>query len=120
MSLLTKDEIKVLRFEGAILRKDSERIESELMRTDILSHKGVILDFSRVHHICSSALGLLVSFKRRLRQSGGEVKIVVDDDDIRQVFEITMLDKVLDIYSNLHEAEETFERSEPKNSTSNQ
>lgn len=103
-----KNDIKIIRFQGAILRKDSDKMESELIQSSQWFSKKVILDFTDVHHICSSALGVLVSFKRRIRNHDGEVKIVLSDEDIRQVFEITMLDKVFEIYSDIELASQSF------------
>ncbi|WCL50420.1 STAS domain-containing protein [Leptospira sp. GIMC2001] len=103
-----KFDIKIIRFQGAILRRDSEKIEADLVQSEELDGRKVILELTKVHHICSSALGVLVAFKRKLKSQNGDVKLVINDEDILQVFEITMLDKVFEIYSNLDSAIESF------------
>ncbi|MCC5815104.1 MAG: STAS domain-containing protein [Leptospira sp.] len=104
MNANMKNKTKIIRFQGAILRRDAESMEAEFSNTTILNSSLVVLDFTRVHHICSSALGVLVSFKRKIRNKNGELKLVIDDEDLLQVFEITMLDKVFDIFQTVEEA----------------
>jgi anti-sigma B factor antagonist len=99
-----KNKTKIVRFQGAILRKDAESMEAEFSNPEIYKSSLIVLDFTRVHHICSSALGVLVSLKRKIRNKNGELKLVLDDEDLLQVFEITMLDKVFDIYPTVEEA----------------
>ena len=103
-----KSDIKIIRFQGAILRRDSEKIEADLVHSKELDGKKVILELTKVHHICSSALGVLIAFKRKLKIENGDVKLVINDEDILQVFEITMLDKVFEIYADLESAIDSF------------
>lgn len=109
MRIDTNEDLKIIRFQGAILRKNAEKMEYEFANPPMNEHRFIILDFTRVHHICSSALGVLVSFKRRLRNRDGELKLVINDEDLKQVFEITMLDKVFDIYDTVEDATLGFE-----------
>ena len=108
MRLDSKSEIRLIRFQGAILRKDSEIMEQELVISPDFNSKKIVLDLTRVHHICSSALGVLVSLKRKLKSQNGDVKLVISDDDIKQVFEITMLDKVFQIHDTVEQAMGSF------------
>jgi anti-anti-sigma factor len=108
MSSDIRSDVRVIRFQGAILRKDSEKIEAELVQSTDFDFRNVVLDFTRVHHICSSALGVLVAFKRKQQETGGDVRLVLNDEDLLQVFEITMLDKVFKIYPSLEEATQSF------------
>lgn len=108
MTTNTNSDIKILRYQGAILRRDAEQMESEFGRIPLSQFKNIIMDFTKVHHICSSALGVLVAVKRRLRNKEGELKLVINDEDLKQVFEITMLDKVFEIYDTTDQALEDF------------
>jgi anti-anti-sigma factor len=55
----------------------------------------VEVDFHGVTFIDSTGLGVLVACRRRATVHGGELRVVNVRENVRQVFEITGLDKVL-------------------------
>ena len=61
--------------------------------------KVVVVDLSGVTFVDSMTLGVLLGAVKRLRQRGGELRIIVDDPHVRRVFEITLLDRVFDLYA---------------------
>lgn len=101
---------RVIQIEGPILRKDAEELNEEFSQIELGDCPRVILDLTQVNHVCSSALGVFVSYKRKLRNRNGELKLIITDEDLRQVFEITMLDKVFEIYTSLQDALQSFEK----------
>jgi anti-sigma B factor antagonist len=60
--------------------------------------KVVVVDLSGVTFVDSMTLGVLLGAVKRLRQRGGELRIIVDDPHVRRVFEITLLDRVFDLF----------------------
>jgi anti-sigma B factor antagonist len=58
----------------------------------------VVVDLSGVTFVDSMTLGVLLGAVKRLRQRDGQMRIVVDDPHVRRVFEITLLDRVFDLY----------------------
>jgi anti-sigma B factor antagonist len=75
----------------ALRERLSEAIES--------GAKVVVVDLSGVTFVDSMTLGVLLGAVKRLRQRGGELRIIVDDPHVRRVFEITLLDRVFDLYA---------------------
>jgi len=59
---------------------------------------GVLVDLSNATFIDSTTLGVLMGAVRRLRPAGGELVIACHDPNIRKIFEITLLDRVFEIY----------------------
>jgi anti-sigma B factor antagonist len=57
----------------------------------------LVLDLSETTFVDSMTLGVLLGCVKRLRATEGTVEIVVPRDDIRRIFEITMLDRVFDL-----------------------
>ena len=58
----------------------------------------IILDFSTIRTIDSAALGKILMVQKRLKETGGELKIVnVASDYIRKMFDIINLDKVIKV-----------------------
>lgn len=69
-----------------------------------------ILDFSRVTYMSSSALGMLIGLQRRIVQKKARVKLSSIHDDIMEVFRITKLDTVFEIYKDGAAALEAFRK----------
>ena len=68
----------------------------------------VLIDFSAVDHLSSSALGFLVSFAKRLDQTGGELKLCKIHPQIYEAFVITRLNQVFEIHDSTHAAMAAF------------
>jgi anti-anti-sigma factor len=62
-----------------------------------------------VKHICSSALGVLVAIKRKIKDNEGDIKLVIGSDNLIKLFETTMLNKVFEIYESRRECLTNFD-----------
>ena len=72
--------------------------------------KNVIIDLEKVGFIDALALGAFTAFTKEVRDSGGDVKIINMNADIKAVFELTRLSKIYEIYDNLDKAISSFKR----------
>lgn len=59
------------------------------------SQSHVVLDFSQVEHLSSSALGMLITLNSRLQDRSGGLCLTHVNETIGEVFRITRLDRVL-------------------------
>jgi anti-anti-sigma factor len=66
--------------------------------------KQVVVDLSECDFLDSMALGVLLGAKKRMARHGRELHVVVRSPDVRRIFEITMLDRVLDLHTTRAEA----------------
>ncbi|MDP6890740.1 MAG: STAS domain-containing protein [Phycisphaerales bacterium] len=57
----------------------------------------IVLDFSQVEHLSSSALGMLITLNSRLQDRSGGLCLAHVNETIGEVFRITRLDRVLKI-----------------------
>jgi anti-sigma B factor antagonist len=64
----------------------------------------IVLDLSQATFVDSMALGVLLGGMKRQRSAGGRLQLVVSRPDIRRIFEITLLDRVLPLYATRDEA----------------
>jgi anti-sigma B factor antagonist len=64
----------------------------------------VVLDLSETTFLDSMALGVLLGGMKRLRARGGRLRVVVPKDEIRRIFEVTLLDRVFDLDRSREEA----------------
>jgi len=59
-----------------------------------------VVDFSQVNYLSSSALGMLIGLQRRVMQKKGQIKLSGIKPEIMEIFRITKLDTVFDIYKD--------------------
>jgi anti-sigma B factor antagonist len=68
----------------------------------------VVLDLTKMVHIDSSGLGLLVHLLQKANEKGGTVKIACLQPHPRVVFDITKVYRVFKIYDTVEEALASF------------
>ena len=68
----------------------------------------LLLNFRNVEYMSSAVLGMLVSLNKKIKAAGGKLVLCNIDAQIREVFEITKLDKLFVIRGEEQEALETF------------
>lgn len=71
----------------------------------------LLLDFSNVNYLSSAVLTELLRIKEATELGGGALRLCGLNDDIRKVFTITNLDKVLTLYGDTDDGITKFERA---------
>jgi anti-anti-sigma factor len=64
----------------------------------------VVVDLSECSFLDSMGLGVILGAKKRMDRDGLELHVVVSEPHVRRIFEITMLDRVLDLHTTRAEA----------------
>jgi anti-sigma B factor antagonist len=64
----------------------------------------LLMDFCNVQFLTSSVLGLLIRLNRKVFQSEGRLRLCSVDPKILEIFKITRLDKVFEIYKDKQQA----------------
>ena len=64
----------------------------------------IVLDLTDVSFLDSTVLGTIVGLLRRVREAGGELRTVLPETTARRIFEITALDKALDVRPSREDA----------------
>lgn len=64
----------------------------------------LVLDFSEVEFLSSAMLGVLIRISRRVYESNGKLAFCCINSKIFQIFKITRLNKIFDIYDNQDQA----------------
>lgn len=60
--------------------------------------KRVVLDLSQVSFMDSTGLGSMLSCLRSVKAKGGEMKLCSLTPEVRQLFEMVLMDRVFEIY----------------------
>jgi len=72
-----------------------------------------VIDMSEVDYIDSGGLGCLVSFLRRVRRNEGDIKLAMVSDKVRNVFELTRLYRIFEIFDHTQVAVNSYSRALP-------
>ena len=64
----------------------------------------IVVDLTDVSFMDSTGLGVLVGALKRVRTTGGDLKLVIDQEKVLKVFRITALTQVFEIHPTLDEA----------------
>jgi len=64
----------------------------------------IVLDLTAVSYIDSSGLGAFVASMKHARSAGGDIKLCAMQSDVRSIFDMTRLIKVVDAYPSRTEA----------------
>ena len=79
-------------------------LKQELHRLVGKGAKRIVIDMSETTFIDSTTLGVLLSVVKRVRPEGGTVVLVCPDRNVKRIFEITRLDRVVAIVDSRDEA----------------
>jgi anti-sigma B factor antagonist len=83
------------------LRGELDAYDAPELRTAFADAAGrerlVVLDLAAVSFRDSTVLGAIVGLQRRVRETDGELRVVLPGSEARRVFEVTGLDRALDV-----------------------
>lgn len=110
-----KPGIVVLEMSGSIyMGPDCRRIDSEMETQKAKeSANRFIFEMSRVTHIDSAVVGLIVRIYTQLNKAGGGLRLVGTRGMVDNVLKMTQVNKVIAIYPSVAEAAESFSSATP-------
>jgi anti-anti-sigma factor len=110
----TADGVCVVAFKQSHIL-DSVTIERMAARLkgmiDAAPEGRFLFDFEQVAYLSSSALGMLIGVQRRVVQRRAQMKLAGINAEVMEVFRITKLDTVFDIYKDDDAALEAFRKN---------
>lgn len=68
----------------------------------------IVLDFSNVEYLSSAALGKLITLDKKVKAARGKLRLCCVRSEIYEVFAITKLNRLFDMYENQDKALEGF------------
>jgi anti-sigma B factor antagonist len=107
ISVEYKDNTTIIGFtDEKILEETDIRALQDSIVSVIEQADGItlVLDFRNVKYLSSAVLGLLIRISKRVYERGGHLRLCNIHPKIYEVFRITRLTKVFDIYENLESA----------------
>jgi anti-sigma B factor antagonist len=107
----TQKGVTIVHFTDAkvIDQRNINQIGSELMKmVEAAGVRKMLINMDNVRYLSSAVLGKLISLHKALKVNNGELKLCNIAPTIFEVFEITRLDKVLEVFTSENEALESF------------
>lgn len=109
MKVISNDDIDIIVLDGRIDQDASAELETLLDSSIKKGRINICIDMINVKHLCSSALGVLVAKKRKIKDREGDIKLVIVDDNLMKLFQTTMLDRVFEIFESQRECLGAFD-----------
>ena len=85
--------------------KQFEDVFDTIIEKDI---NKVIIDFEKVNFIVSQVLGIIIIKTKRLRETGGDIRIVNTNPYISRLLSIIGIGKIIDTYEKKEDALKDF------------
>ena len=111
MNLSTKDlnGITVVALEGSVLGgPDATELNDLLHSLAEKKKRNVILDLGNVHTMNSSGLSMLIAALTTLQNSGGTLRVAGASEKIENLFVITKLSTVFEMFPSVKKAAASF------------
>src|SRR5262245_62829808 len=104
------DDVTVVSFiDSKIVSEENIQEVGEQLYTLVEEgHSRLLLNFSNVQYLSSAALGKLINLKKKLGAVKGSMKLCCIHPDLLEVFRITRLDQVFEIYNDEQAALDRF------------
>ena len=90
-----------MRVAGEIDMATAPKLRQHVVNVTNDRPKGLVLDLNNVDFIDSTGLGVMVGAAKRMRMAGGGFRIVCSQAHLVELFELTRLDEVFDLYEEL-------------------
>ena len=111
LRLETIDDVTVVSFvDTKIVTEDNiQEVGDQLYSlVEDEGHKRLLLNFSNVQYLSSAALGKLINLKKKVAAVKGILKLCCIHPDLLEVFKITRLDQVFQIFKDEQSALDKF------------
>jgi anti-sigma B factor antagonist len=108
------DDFVEVVIDGNIMQENVEVFKNRL--NDLIDNGKIkiVLNFGAASYISSLCLSVIISVKNRLSAFNGDIKIIQANRLISNLFEITNLNKKLEMHKNLQEASAAFSKMSDK------
>lgn len=99
----------IISFDDEKILEERDVRNLELSLFDVLKQSdgaNLVLDFTNVKFMSSAVLGLLIKFSKRVYEGGMKMALCGISPKIYEIFKITRLTKIFDIYKDVDTAVE--------------
>jgi len=103
-----QSDVTVIDVRGQLIVGNRQELKQRVLEELETGARKFLIDFEGTAYIDSSGLGVLVSLSKKIREQGGELRLVSLNEDLRTLFELTKLDTLFHIAGSREEALASF------------
>ncbi|MBF0521979.1 MAG: STAS domain-containing protein [Candidatus Omnitrophica bacterium] len=92
--------ITVVTMDGELSVDNSIALRESFLKMLKEGSTKVLVDFEKVTFVCSAGLATLIEMMQMLKKSGGKLAICNVNKDVKGLFEITKIHKLIPIYEH--------------------
>lgn len=78
-----------------------QKVDHEMIKS---TTKNIIFDFSKISFMDSSGIGVIIGRYKNIQQLNGKIAMIHVSDQIKKIFEMSGLLKIIPLYDNLDNA----------------
>jgi anti-anti-sigma factor len=102
------NDVLILAADGGLNASTADEFVDSIEHLVEAGLRRIIIDCSKLDHVSSYGLGVLVRLHGRLKEHGGDVKIAAVRGMLPQVLHITKLDGLFDVHPDVNRARLAF------------
>ncbi|BAU05695.1 MULTISPECIES: STAS domain-containing protein [Fischerella] len=114
------NSVKVIQIDGILDSTKSQEFRDKITAELESGVKTVLVDFKEVTFMDSSGLGALVLAFKALRAANTRLAICSINEQVRIVFQLTGIDKVIEIFTNQDEFHRSINNQDDVNQFTNE
>lgn len=104
----TENTVTIVKIEGEVDLYSSPEVRKVLIELIKAQKKTILIDLDKVKYMDSSGVATLVEALQQVGKYKGKLKLANLRDAVKDVFELSRLDKVFDIYETVEEAKKAI------------
>jgi anti-anti-sigma factor len=108
MQLREIDGVVVITVEKEIMQEDVESMQQSFESLRLEKHFNIVMDFALCNYITSMGLSVIFHAKKKMVENGGDIRIARINTLIKNLFEMTNLNKAMNIYGTVEEAVHSY------------
>ena len=104
LEVIKKEKFSILKLSGDVDLYSSPQVRKKILSLITKSNKNLLVDLAEVTYMDSSGVATLVEALQLTNKNSGTLRLYSLRDAIKDVFELSRLDKVFNIYENEDQA----------------
>ena len=96
-ALKKQGDVCIIEVEGQLIVGNRQELKQRVLDEVERGERRFLVDFTQTGYIDSSGLGVLVSLSKKIKELGGELRLVGLNEDLQTLFELTKLDTLFRI-----------------------
>jgi anti-sigma B factor antagonist len=104
IDVVEADAVTVVAVTGDLDLLAADKVKRTLTNLIDRGRLALVVDLADVAYIDSSGLGALVTAMKHARSAGGDIKLCALQTEVRSIFEMTRLIKVMGVYPTRQDA----------------